>query len=110
MTEKTKFSTFLADKKIDPRRIRAVSRKLEGLKLEDRATRLVKKQGRKAEGGGEKKELTKPRSGRPVTERALAAAASGGALSSRTKTRILKAVNAILAAKKAEAVELKALF
>ncbi|MFO0664917.1 MAG: hypothetical protein U0174_13255 [Polyangiaceae bacterium] len=109
MTEKTKFSTFIADKKIDPRKIRAVSRKLEGLKLEDRKTRLEKKQGRKKE-GGEKKEFTKPRSGRPVTERALATAANGGTLSSRTKTRILKAVNAILASKKAEAVELKALF
>ena len=110
MTETTKFATFIADKKIDPRRIRAVSRKLEGLKIDDRATRLFKKQGRKTEGGGEKKELTKPRSGRPVTERALAAATTGGTLSSRTKTRILKAVNAILTGKKAEAVELKALF
>lgn len=109
MTEKSKFAAFIADKKIDPRRIRAVSRKLEGLKLEDRASRLARKQQRKKE-GGEKKEIAKPRSGRPVTERALAAATSGGTLSGRTKTRILKAVNAILASKKAEAVELKTLF
>ena len=55
-------------------------------------------------------ETRKPRSGRPVTPRALATALKGGELSGPAKSRLLKAVNHILEQKKQEKLELKALF
>jgi hypothetical protein len=107
----TKFSQFIAAKKIDARRLAAVSHGLESLTVEDRKIRLSKRLARKAEGGSKEKDTRKPRSGRPVTPRALAAAFSGKEkLSGPTKTRILKAVNAILTAKKVDAAQLKDLF
>ena len=111
MADTSKFAQFLASKKIDGRRLLIASRKLEGLKPEDRLIRLKKRQGRKAESSeGAVKETRKPRSGRPVTPRALAAALAGKAVSGPTKTRILKAINHLLEQKKQEKVELKALF
>ena len=107
----TKFAQLIAAKKIDFRRLLAVSHGLESLGLEDRKIRLAKRLARKAEGGSKEKDTRKPKSGRPVTERALAAALTGKEkLSGPTKTRILKAVNAILSAKKQDAVQLKELF
>jgi hypothetical protein len=109
----TKFAQFLADKKLDKRRILVASRQLEGLQPEDRVIKLNKRRAKKAgaEGGDSAaKETRKPRSGRPVTPRALEAALSGGDLSGPTKTRILRAVNHLLEQKKQEKVELRALF
>jgi hypothetical protein len=112
MADKSKFAQFLASKKLDGRRLLRASHKLEGLTPEDRLIRLKKRQGRKAETKpeGDAKETRKPRSGRPVTPRALAAAMTGGTLSGPTKTRILKAVNYLLEQKKQEKIEMKALF
>ena len=110
---KSKFADFLDAKKIDTRRLLSQSRALEGLQPEDRAIRLAKRLARggaAAEGGETKKETRKPRSGRPVTRRAIHAALWGKFISGPTKTRILKAVNALLELKKAEKVDLKALF
>ena len=106
----SKFAKFLAEKKLDGRRVLAISRHLEGLQPEDRQIRLNKRLAKKAEGDNAKKETRKPRSGRPVTHRALNAALTGGAISGPTKTRILKAVNHLLEQKKQPKVELKALF
>jgi hypothetical protein len=106
----SKFSQFLASKKLDARRILAASHQLETLTREDRAIRLAKRQARGAEGDKKEKDTRKPRSGRPVTQRAMDAAMKGGTLSGPTKTRILKAVNHLLEQKKQEKVELKALF
>jgi hypothetical protein len=107
----TKFAQLIAAKKIDPRRLVAVSHSLESLTVEDRKIRLAKRLARKAEGGDKNKETRKPHSGRPVTSRALAAALSGKEkISGPTKTRFLKAVNAILEVKKEAAVSLKDLF
>ncbi len=107
----TKLQKFLADKKIDTRRLLATSYKLERLTAEDRKTKFANrkpKEGeKKAEVVGEKK---KPHSGRPVTDRALNAAVSGGKLSGPTKSRILRAVNALLEKKKQAVVTLKDLF
>jgi len=105
----SKFAAFVAEKKINLERLRAVSFKLEGLQAEDRKVKLEKRTA-KAKEGGEKKEFKKPRSGRPITPRALAAAASGGTVSGPTKQRILRAVNYLLEQKKQAAVELKTLF
>jgi hypothetical protein len=107
----TKFAAFVHSKKIDPRRILATSRKLEGLRPEDRAIKLNKRKSRTAEGGdASTKETRKPRSGRPVTDRALQAAMKGGQLSGPTKTRILRAVNHLLDQKKQDPIDLRALF
>ena len=112
MADTSKFAQFLASKKLDGRRLIRASHKLEGLTPEDRLIRLKKRQGRRAETKpeGDAKETRKPRSGRPVTPRAFAAALAGKSVSGPTKTRILKAVNYLLEQKKQPKVELKTLF
>jgi hypothetical protein len=108
--ETSKFKDFLAEKKLDARRILSASTKLERLTPADRKIRLAKRQAKKAD--GDKKDLPKdkPRSGRPVTQRAIDTALAGGSLSGPQKTRILRAVNHVLEQKKQGAVELSALF
>jgi hypothetical protein len=108
----TKFAKFIAENKLDARRILIASHELEKLRPEDRAIRLNKRKAKGGEGGDEKapKETRKARSGRPVTQRAIDAAVKGGTVSGPTKTRILKAVNHLLEQKKKSKVELKALF
>jgi hypothetical protein len=112
MADATKLQQFLTSKKIDARRLVNASHKIETLTLEDRKIKLAKRAGRTAEGDAAKtKETRKPRSGRAITPRALAAALKvGGTLSGPTKTRILRAVNFLLEQKKQEKVDLKALF
>ncbi len=113
----SKLNTFLEKNKLNPKRLLAVSHELETLKREDRKIKLAKKQAKKggdaaaapAE-GEEKKAPGKPRSGRPVTPRALTSALAGGTISGPTKQRILRAVNFLLEQKKKEKVDLKALF
>jgi hypothetical protein len=105
----TKLAQFIATKKLSAARILAASHKLETLRADDRVVKRARKAG-KVE-GAEKKEVAKPRSGRPVTPRAFAAAVSGKAtISGPTKQRILRAVNYLLEQKKSEKVELKTLF
>jgi hypothetical protein len=106
----TKFATFLKDKKLDARRIMAASHKLESLRPEDRTIRLAKRQNKKAEGDKKEADVRETRSGRPVTPRSIEAAVTGKSVSGPTKTRILRAVNAILEQKKQEKVELRTLF
>jgi hypothetical protein len=109
----SKFAKFIAEKKLDPRRIVIASRNLEGLRREDRTIRLNKRRARaatEAPAAGAAKETRKPRSGRPITGRALAAALTGGKLSGPTKTRIVRAVNHLLEQKKQTPVELRVLF
>jgi hypothetical protein len=111
MAETTKFAQFITDRKLDPRRILAVSHQLEKLNAEDRLIRLNKRRGRKAEAGDQTaKETRKPHSGRPVTRRAFDAAIGGGEVSGPTKTRILRAINHLLELKKQEKVDVRALF
>ena len=103
----SKFSEFIATKKLDARRLVSASQSLEKLRPEDRAIRLVQRQKTEKKDAGEKK---KPRSGRPVTQPGLAAALAGKALSGPQKTRFLRAVNHLLAQKKQEPVTLDVLF
>lgn len=112
----TKFAAFIEEKKLDPRRIIAASAKIEGLQPEDRAIRLAKRTAKAkaaaGDAGAKDNEMAKkkPRSGRPVTDRAIAAALAGKAISGPQKTRMLRAVNALLEQKKQGAVDLRALF
>jgi hypothetical protein len=110
MADASKFAQFIASKKIDARRILAASHALETLTLEDRKIKLAKRGGKKEGAEGAAKETRKPRSGRPVTPRAMQAALTGGTISGPTKSRILRAVNHLLEQKKQEKVDLKALF
>jgi hypothetical protein len=109
----SKFAKLLAEKKIDPRRIIVASHKLETLTREDRTIKLGKRKARAGAAGGEEgaaKETRKPRSGRPVTQRAIDAALKGGAVSGPTKNRILRALNTVLEQKKQPPVDLRAIF
>jgi len=109
----TKIQDFLKEKKIDPRRILAASAEIERLQPEDRAIKLAKRAARKSEDPAKKKEglaAQKPRSGRPVTHEAIMAAYAGKVISGPQKTRILRALNHVLAQKKQEPVELAAIF
>ncbi len=109
----TKFAQFLQDNKIDPRRIVAVSKRIERLRPEDRKLKTAKKAS-KGEGAAKAAEgeakPQKPRSGRPVTPRLISAATNGKAVAGPAKTRLLRAVNRILEQKKKTAVELKTVF
>jgi hypothetical protein len=108
----SKFSDFLKENKIDPRRVVASSRSIEKLRAEDRKLKLARKLSRSEEGASdEKKEASpKPRSGRPVTDRLLAAASTGGTVSGAAKSRLLRAVNRILEQRKQDPIDLRALF
>ncbi len=107
----SKFAAFINAKKLNPQRILSASHKLETLRPEDRTIRLEKRRAKKGDAPAEgKKDLPKPRTGRPVTNRALDAAVSGKPLTGPQKQRILRAINHLLEQKKAEKVELKTLF
>ncbi len=111
-TGESKLAQFLTTKKLDPRRVLAASHALESLRHEDRVIKLGRRRAKAGEDAEKKAEAlkTKPRSGRAVTPRALAAAMTGGKLPGPTKTRILRAVNHLLETKKQDKVELKILF
>jgi hypothetical protein len=106
----SKFATFLTDNKLDPRRVLIASKHLEAFTAEDRGIKLAKRQSKKE--GAVKKEAAslKPRTGRPITPRAIEAALKGASLTGPQKTRLLKAVNLLLDQKKKAAVQLKVLF
>ena len=112
----TKFADFLKTKKLDSRRVLVISHQLETLQREDRDIKLAKRQAKGSDAAaapaeGEKKAAPKkPRSGRAVTQRAMDVALKGGTISGPTKSRILRAINHLLAQKKQDKVELKTLF
>jgi hypothetical protein len=109
----SKFSAFIAENKIDQRRLFAVSKKIERLRPEDRAIRLKERTARRSEDGMPeemKKNRTKPRSGCPITQPMLNAAVAGRPLTGPQKTRLLRAVNRVLQIKKQEPVDLRVLF
>ena len=106
-----KFSQYLTDNKIDPRRLIVASRAIERLRPEDRKTRLTRRQAKKAETkAAEGEKPAKPRSGRAVTPRLIAGASAGKALSGAAKTRLLRALNRVLEQKKQKPADLRALF
>jgi len=102
-----KFSQFLKDNGIDPRRVLIASKQVERLRPEDRKLKLAR---RRSKAGAQASEVGKPRSGRAVTPRLLDSATNGKALPGPAKTRLLRAVNRVLEQKKKSSVELKALF
>ncbi len=108
--ESIKFKDFLAEKKLDARRVISASGKLERLTAADRKIRLAKRQAKKSDGDKKDVPTDKPRSGRPVTQRAIDAALIGKSISGPQKTRLLRAINHLLEQKKQSPIELSALF
>lgn len=106
----SKLNDYLKQQNIDPRRLLIASRDLEALRPEDRATRLAKKKARGGDESAKEAASKKPRSGRPVSEPTLARALAGDAVSGAAKTRLLRAVNAVLAQKKKGEASLRDLF
>ncbi len=107
----SKLSDYLTKNKIDARRVVGESRGIERQTADDR-TLVAKKSAIKA-GKAEKDEAIskkKPRSGRRVTQPAMDRALAGTALGGPTKTRIVRAVNAILVARKKPEVTFRDLF
>lgn len=110
----SKLQDYLKQQKIDPRRLLAASHKLEASRPEDRVTRLAKKKAKGGDEAAKEAAAKKPaHSGKPLSaptlDRALAAESST-AISGAAKTRILRAVNSVLAAKKQPEVTLRDLF
>ena len=107
----SKFAAFITEKKLNTQRILSASHKLETLRREDRTIRLEKRRAKKSDTPAEgKKDLGKPRTGRPITPRAMTAALAGKSLTGPQKQRMLRAVNYLLEQKKVEKIELKVLF
>ncbi len=109
----SKLEDLLSNKKLDPRRVVAASNKVERRSREDRAIALAKKQVRGGKSGEALEALAKQkpaRSGKPLTAPLLSRAIRGDKLSGASKQRVLRAVNAALASKKQDAVELTDLF
>lgn len=100
----SKLSDYLTQHKIDARRVLGSSKSLEALRPEDRAIRLARVV---AKDGDEKakekvKELAakKRRSGRVLSAPALQRALVGKPVARKTRSRIVRALNAVLAQKK----------
>jgi len=110
----SRFSEFLTNEKIDPRRVLVASRQLERLRPEDRQIRLKKKLSKKAgdaaAAAAETKDAPKRRSGRSVTPRLLSKAQAGSTLSGAQKTRLVRALNRVLEQKKKEPVDIRKVF
>ncbi len=111
----SKFANFIQESGIDPRRLMAASAKIECLKLAGRqALAAAKKKKGKKEGkeGEAAPAAAKPElpSTRPVTRVLFDRAIAGKAVRSKSKTRLLRAVNRVLEQKKKDAVDLRALF
>jgi hypothetical protein len=107
----SKFSDFLAQHGIDSRRVLSASKRIEALRPEDRGIKLRQRQMRKREEKPtEENRPGKPRSGRPLAGPSLQRALAGEALSGPTKSRILRAVNALLKQKQKDEAALNDLF
>ncbi len=110
----SKLDDYLKKHKIDGRRVLAASNELEALRPEDRTIRLAKKVAKtgdeKAKEAAKETAAKKPRSGRPVTRPTLDRALADRTVSGPAKTRILRAVNHVLATKKKGEASLRDLF
>jgi hypothetical protein len=107
----SKLGDYLKNHKIDARRVISASKTLERQTAADKA--LVAKKALMKAGKLEKDaELMKqkPHSGRPVTAPMIARAVGGQTVPGPVKTRIVRAVNALLGAKKKPEAKLADLF
>lgn len=107
----SKLSDWLKTNKIDARRVVVASKGLERRTTEDLA--LVAKKAAIKAGKSEKDESitkAKPRSGRPVSLPQVEKALRGETISGPAKTRVVRAVNAILVGRKQPEIGFRDLF
>lgn len=107
----SKLGEYLTKNKIHPNRIVTASEAIERQQSADRE--LAAKKKAMKDGKLDKDEAVlkqKPRSGRPVTGATMTKAINGKAINGPTKTRIVRAVNAVLAQKKKGEIALRDLF
>lgn len=98
----SKLNDYLGKANINTKQVLAASKRIEGLKTEDRAIRLARKQVAGGKPTDAQKELAtqKPRSGRKVSNATLQKALSGGKISKTAEKRVARAVSAVLTTKK----------
>jgi len=105
---------FIHSKGIAPDSIVAISQKLEVMNPQDRkllAQRAAKRKGKEtASKPYAELNIAKPHSGRGLTAATVASALNEQALSVRQRSKMLRAVNALLEKKKEAAVDMKTLF
>lgn len=106
----SKLQDYLKQQNIDPRRLLAASHKLEASRPEDRLTRLAKKRAKGGDESAKEAAEKKPRSGKPLTQPTLNRALAGAAVSGAAKTRVLRALNSVLAQKSKPEANLRDLF
>jgi hypothetical protein len=106
----SKLQDYLSKQNVDARRILAASHELEALRPEDRSTRLAKKRAKGGDDTAKEAAAKKPRSGKPLSRPTLDRALAGGPVSGAAKTRLLRALNVVLGAKKKGEASLKDLF
>ena len=107
----SKLGDYLTKNKIHPNRVVTASKEIERLQPPDRE--LAAKKKAMKDGKVDKDEAVlkqKPRSGRPVTGATMTKAIAGQTINGPTKTRIVRAVNAVLAQKKKGEIGLRDLF
>jgi len=108
------FQNFIHSKGILPDSIVGTSKRLEATQLHDRKLlkqRAAKRQNKEAASKSyAQMDIAKPHSGRGLSAAAVASALNNQALSARQRSKMLRAVNALLAKKKEEAVDMKTLF
>ena len=109
------FKSFLESKKITSKQVQDTSKRIETWDAASRTLlvkRVAKRQNKElATKKYAELELKKPeRMGRGVTLKQIDAAAAEVPVARKVRTKILRAVNTILAAKKETAVDMKALF
>jgi hypothetical protein len=108
----SKLSDFMKQNKIGVRQLLSTSHKLESRSPTDRAVAAARKAAKAAAAPEAVKEKAKqkPKSGKPVTPRAIDAALAGKAVAGPAKTRITRAVNAVLTRKKKPEITFRDLF
>jgi hypothetical protein len=106
----SKLQDYLKNQNIDSRRILAASHDLEALRPEDRVTRLAKKRAKGGDENAKEAAAKKPRSGKPISRPTLDRALAGRPVSGAAKTRLLRALNVVLGAKKKAEASLRDLF
>jgi hypothetical protein len=106
----SKLEDYLKKQNIDARRILAASQDLEANRPEDRATRLAKKRAKGGDETAKEAAAKKPRSGKPLSKPTLDRALKGQPVSGPAKTRLLRALNVVLGAKKKGEATLRDLF
>lgn len=104
--------TFLDSKSITPKQVLAASNRLESWGNDGRwqISLRANKRRTKNEKSYTELNMTKPTTGRGLSQNQLDAAIADKSLPRKVRSKVLRAVNAVLATKKQGAVELKALF